>query len=315
MQDEACSSQLSWIESLVQVVLEARQQWQSALINDQELAGVSPSPNTGTAPPELVVKMDDSEHALTHMRSNKLQLLMHCLGFETNGTADQNEFAYILSGGVSEVSLRESIGVLIKTKESPLVHLENGEEITSLVSVKRKKNPKGSGEGANNSALSSEVDFEFPDNLQVKKQRTKSKKTTPSLQQGDILDEEEARARQKQRKINEQKRREGIKSALYIASSDDDSDAERDREFFEEEKKLREKMSKAAIEVRGSEDLDDEPHVSKKEKKRSYPDASTSEQKRARISKSSGESDEDALESDASSPSSASDKEMRPEDG
>ncbi|KAK6341758.1 Topoisomerase 1-associated factor 1, variant 2 [Orbilia brochopaga] len=312
IQDEACSNQLPWIESVMQIALEERKRWQSALANDQEITGVSPS--LGPAASEFVVSFDDPEHVLAHVTSNKLQLLMSCLGFQANGTADQNEFAYILPSAVSGENLQESIDILLRTKQSPLSHLENGEDISSCVRVKRRKRPQSLGEEENDAILSSEGDFEFPDNLREKKQRGRSKKAASSRQERDMLDEEEARARREQRKINEQKRREGIKSALYIASSDDDSDVERDREFFEEEKKLREKMSRAAIEAPGGEDLDDGPHVAqkkKKKKKRSNSDGSAGEQKRARISLSSSESEGDASQGKGSD--NPSDEEMRAE--
>ncbi|KAJ6262804.1 hypothetical protein Dda_1361 [Drechslerella dactyloides] len=311
LQDEACSSQFSWIESVIRIALEERTRWQATLPGDQEIDGVLPSLGTDTTPPEFVVKFDDPGHALTHFTNNKLQLLMTCLGFETNGT-DQDNFAYILPGAISSEILQENIEALLRAKQSPLTHLESGEDISSCVRVKRRKQPKGSGQEDNKAALSSDEDFEFPDNLREKKRR-RSKKTASSRQRGALdEDEDEAEARRERRKDKERERRGIIKSALYIASSDDESDAERDRVFFEKEKKQREEASTTAIESLGDEGSKEEPQASKK-KKRSHPDGATGEQKRARISPSSSESEGNV--SGEGRIADSSDEEMEPELG
>lgn len=61
------------------------------------------------------------------------------------------------------------------------------------------------------------------------------------------LDEDELATKQSQKKFKEEEKRRKIKSSLLIAESDEESDEERDRLFFESELKLRKAMETASI--------------------------------------------------------------------
>ncbi|EWC44183.1 hypothetical protein DRE_06928 [Drechslerella stenobrocha 248] len=267
LQDDKCHDQLAWIESVCNRAIGERDLWQKDASVSQTASPTESLALQTTEVPNIFVRFDDSKHALMHFLSSRLQLLMKVMGFEINGR-DESSFAYVLPNIVSAATFRENIALLLKNKNAPISQLEDGESILSCIRTQQRKgtreqegrNHDNGGDGNNDSDLSplpSEGDFDFPDNLPEKKSRRREKGRLSS-QQKIPLGEDEVRERR------ERERRKGIKSAVYIASSDDDSDAERDREFFEKEQSLRDAMSRATIEALGDQHLGGDTGASKK---------------------------------------------------
>ncbi|KAF3938364.1 hypothetical protein ABW19_dt0205474 [Dactylella cylindrospora] len=241
MLDETCSDQLGWVESILENCRTERKNIEDGSLSSSENV---------TAMPVITIRFNDSTQTLKHLMSSKLQLLMEVVGFKAEGENEHN-FGYVLAGDVSASTLQESLSDFLAAKQSPITDVEIGDSAAALVVKKAKprvakKVPSGGSDTDNDTQedLSSDA-YEFPDNLPGGSSNPRNKKSKSSRRRRP-LDEAEAEARREQRKLKEKERRKGIKSALYISSSDDDSDVER-HEFFENERKLREAMSKATI--------------------------------------------------------------------
>ncbi|KAF3934377.1 hypothetical protein ABW20_dc0100868 [Dactylellina cionopaga] len=312
LQDDKCKNELVWIELALNKITESNEgkQQTSLPVEARELAG---SLHSLTEPPTIVIKIDDPERALLHLSSNKLQLLMRVLDFVPEGR-DQDEFAYTLTSKVTAAGLRGNLVIFLKYKNNTIFNL-GGDAIEAYVQIKqrqRAETTEKSSHGDNeerNWDYSEDDDFEFPDNLNGGGlQQSRNKGTGYSSRQKRKLDEDELAARREERKRKERERRKGIKSALYIASSDDDSDIDGDPEFFEKERKLREAMSKATIEAIGSNYIEGDA-VQAATKKRSSGDAPARQLKRARTTFSDSQSDEHLSDSEAISVSNAESEE------
>lgn len=98
-----------------------------------------------------------------------------------------------------------------------------------------------------------EEEFLFPDNPRRKSKdilrelKARRKRKRGSDDEVDEVDEEAAARRRAAREAAARDRRLKIKSEAYIRDSDDESDTERDRLFFEQEEKLRKKTAEDHI--------------------------------------------------------------------
>ncbi|KAF3152753.1 Topoisomerase 1-associated factor 1 [Orbilia oligospora] len=272
-QDDVCCKQFGWVERVLYCVVEERRGWETK----------DPSVHPNQDPGDLrklcpiAVKFEGDSHTQLHFSSNKLQLLMKVLDFEPEGSHPQ-EFCYVLPDTVSFQTLQESITTFLRYMKSPISEFGDGKALADCFTMKRKKfelkSSDSNGEWKKDSA-SEAFEPEFPDNLKARKSRS-TKGPGVRLAKKMNMDENEAHRRHEERKLKERERRRGIKSGLYIGSSDDDSDYERDQEFFEKERVLREAMSKATLHADGN----GQPDVPLARQKRSILDETARDSKR-----------------------------------
>ncbi|RVD85213.1 uncharacterized protein DFL_003541 [Arthrobotrys flagrans] len=274
-QDDAYSKQFDWVERVLYQAVEER--------GREEIRSSPAHPDEGSdflgKLHPIVIEFEGDSHAQVHFSSNKLQLLMKVLDFEPEGTRS-GEFCYLLPNTVSSQTIQENITAFLQYRKSPISGFEDGRALEDCFTIKRNKlgiKPSDPTEEYDTDSLGDEFDFEFPDNLKDRKSRS-TKGLGMGSKKKKAIDENEARRRRQERKLKEMERRQGIKSGLYIGSSDDDSDFERDREFFENERVLREAMSKATINTEGSGQLE----VPAAHKKRSMLEETARESKRLR---------------------------------
>ncbi|KAF3121617.1 Topoisomerase 1-associated factor 1 [Orbilia oligospora] len=283
-QDDVCCKQFGWVERVLYCVVEERRGWETK----------DPSVHPNQDPGDLrklcpiAVKFEGDSHTQLHFSSNKLQLLMKVLDFEPEGSHPQ-EFCYVLPDTVSFQTLQESITTFLRYMKSPISEFGDGKALADCFTMKRKKfelkSSDSNGEWKKDSA-SEAFEPEFPDNLKARKSRS-TKGPGVRLAKKMNMDENEAHRRREERKLKERERRRGIKSGLYIGSSDDDSDYERDQEFFEKERVLREAMSKATLHADGN----GQPDVPLARQKRSILDETARESKRLKTKLNSDGSD------------------------
>ncbi|KAK6518527.1 Topoisomerase 1-associated factor 1 [Arthrobotrys conoides] len=247
-QDDACSKQFDWVEMVLYRVVKERENGGVG----EALAHSNEDPYGLRKLRPIAVMFEGDTQTQLHFSSNKLQLLMKVLGFEPEGFRLE-EFCYVLPNTISVQALQESTAAFLKYRKSPLSVFEDGKALADCFTMKRKKpgpKPSDSNEEYITDSPSEVFESEFPDNLKDRKSRSTSGLGVRSKKKI-AIDESEARRRRQERKLKERERRRGIKSGLYIGSSDDDSDNERDREFFEKERVLREAMSKATLNAEG----------------------------------------------------------------
>ncbi|KAK6543237.1 Topoisomerase 1-associated factor 1 [Orbilia ellipsospora] len=258
LRDEKEKPELGWIETAIQRTIQVRQE---AQITSGHASETFEDSDKVSGLPTIVIKFDNDSQALLHLLSNRLQLLMRCLDFTPEGTTS-NTFAYILSDSLSTPKLLENMEIFVRYKQLKDSELEIEDELGKYVKTTKKQRVPRNPETSNSSSATEyeqtlgtidDEGFQFPDNLRSIHRKKRKRATSPGdvlrTKQGKLLDESEARARREERHRKERERRMGIKSSLYIASSDDDSDVERDREFLENERKLREAMEKVTADA------------------------------------------------------------------
>ncbi|KAF3195016.1 Topoisomerase 1-associated factor 1 [Orbilia oligospora] len=283
-QDDVCCKQFGWVERVLYCVVEERRGWE---IKD---SSVHPNQDPGDLRKlcPIAVKFEGDSHTQLHFSSNKLQLLMKVLDFEPEGSHPR-EFCYVLPDTVSFQTLQESITTFLRYMKSPISEFGDGKALVDCFTMKREKIELKSSDsnGERKKDPGSEAfEPEFPDNLKARKSRS-TKGPGVRLAKKMNMDENEAHRRREERKLKERERRRGIKSGLYIGSSDDDSDYERDQEFFEKERVLREAMSKATLHAEGN----GQPDVPLARQKRSILDETAREPKRLKTTFNSDGSD------------------------
>ncbi|KAK6357792.1 Topoisomerase 1-associated factor 1, variant 3 [Orbilia blumenaviensis] len=271
-QHDTCRKQFDWVETVLYRAAEERAREMGAISTstsfDEGYDGMDKLRS-------IVIEFENTDQARLHFLSSELQLVMSVLGFASEGSR-YDEFCYILPNDISPQILQGNITAFLQYRKSPISELDGRTLEDCLTARRRRSEAADTGLPDEFDADSVDEEFEFPDNLRDIKSGGTAKSRVSKKRRA--IDESEARRRRHERKAKERERRQGIKSGLYIASSDDDSDVERDREFFENERVLREAMSKATINGEGNSETEKRrPH-----KKRSMLEETAREPKRLR---------------------------------
>lgn len=189
-------------------------------------------------------------------RNGRLKLLMRLVGFELFGDEDVLGASWIVPSGVSASQLAECKATIEQYEQTPWEGMDENEDAEDMIRRARNKDKKAQedDEDAPRDAFiddsEGEEEFMFPDNPRKKKARNileelraKRKRKRGETDEGeDDIDDELAAKRRAARAAAARERRLKIKSEAYIRDSDDESDAERDRLFFEKEEEVRKKQ-------------------------------------------------------------------------
>jgi len=146
---------------------------------------------------------------------------------------DDPEAIWEMPAGVTADDLEANLRLLKQYIDEP-PSFEEGKTAADL--LRRKVVRKETYNDSDESSISDSNDEGSSDGRHKTKKRRKRRE----------LDEAEIEERRERRRMADLEKRAIIKSAVRIVDSDDDSDAE--REFFEREKELRERMARKAVE-------------------------------------------------------------------
>lgn len=207
--------------------------------------------------PSYITVWPTSDDIRTAVFKNaRLKLLMRLVGFELLGDEDSLGAPWIIPGTLSAESLAGSKAVIEQYEKSPWQSEVQDEDVEDLLRRSRKqvKNMHDDEETHHDGFLDDsegEEEFMFPDNPRKKRsknalddlkaQRRKRKRDRDDEGEEEV-DEELAARRRAAREAALRDRRRKIKSEAYIRDSDDESDEERDRLFFEKEEQVRQKQ-------------------------------------------------------------------------
>jgi hypothetical protein len=146
---------------------------------------------------------------------------------------DEPDAIWLIPATTTTADLETNFRLLKQYIDEPPV-FEDGKTAADL--LRRKAAPKPLREYTDDSSLS---DSSNSDSSGKPRKPTKKRKRRQ-------LDDAEIEARKEKRRLADLEKRASIKSAARIMDSDDDEDAE--REFFERERELRERMERRALE-------------------------------------------------------------------
>jgi replication fork protection complex subunit Tof1/Swi1 len=208
---------------------------------------------------------------------------MSLIGFQRIGDNDDPDASWVIPSTLSADQLKQALDLIKKIEFSPPL-FDDGREAGDLI---RRKSAGAGGRRREvfddeDHGIDDEEDEElFPmggptamkksDALEeLKKTRRRRRKEGSGEDQDNGPTDEQLKARADARRARELEKHRKIKSELFVHDSDEESDEERDRAFFEAEEKLRER-SKIAImkELLGVRRSNDKPAKSTKTTKSS----------------------------------------------
>jgi replication fork protection complex subunit Tof1/Swi1 len=208
----------------------------------------------------IVVKADNSARKIAMFKNGHLRLLMKLVGFQRIGEEDDPECPWTTPSSLSADQLKQSLDLVKKFEFSPPV-FDDGREagdfikrVSAGTAPRRKAVFDDEDDGIDNDS-EEELLFEpggptamkKSDPLEaLKKNRRRRRKEGSEDPEANHLTDEQLKARAEARQHRELEKNRKIKSELYVHDSDEEDDEERDRLFFQQEEKLRDK-SKIAI--------------------------------------------------------------------
>jgi replication fork protection complex subunit Tof1/Swi1 len=208
----------------------------------------------------LVVKADSSARKIAMFKNGHLRLLMTLVGFRRIGEEDDPEGSWIVPSHLSADQLKESLDLVKEFEFSPPV-FDDGQEAGDFI----RRKPAGS--TSRRKAVFDDEDDGIDDDDDeellfpvggptamkksealeaLKKNRRRRRKEGSEDPEINHLSDEQLNVRAELRRQRELEKDRKIKSDLFVHDSDEETDEERDKIFYEQEAKLREK-SKIAI--------------------------------------------------------------------
>ncbi|KAH8690943.1 putative DNA repair protein [Talaromyces proteolyticus] len=175
-------------------------------------------------PTPIDVKASDDSMRTAMYRNGRLRLLMRLVGLERLGTEDIMGAPWIVPSALTSKELEEVKSIIDKCLENPATEFD-GQDPRDQIRRIPTAEPK---EMQHQSTL--DVHFE-----QLKKNRRKRRRDEDK----EPLDDETLEERRRNREENARERQAKIKSDLFVHDSDDESDEDADRDFFEREEMTR----------------------------------------------------------------------------
>ncbi|KAF7530460.1 hypothetical protein G7054_g9561 [Neopestalotiopsis clavispora] len=257
--DKEMAHHIKWVRDQLGAAETERRAWETAdkALQSVEATGASNAEQTeGTTvqkeASDIFVRPDDDARRVAMFKNPHLRLLMKLVGFERLApTVDETpESAWIIPAALTADQLKESLDLISKAEFDPPT-FEEGKLAEDQ--LRRKTAPRAPRKKAVFDDDESGIDDDemlFPaggptarpaDHSDV----DKPKKIRRRREKKEITEEErEDRARKRRQREKEKARR--FKSDVYVHASDDETDEERDREFFAREAELRKKQKSIA---------------------------------------------------------------------
>ncbi|OCT47582.1 Topoisomerase 1-associated factor 1 [Cladophialophora carrionii] len=257
---------VQWIKKILGKAFDERHAWEAeaeareaAMAETAEKDGATLPEEIAFGRPSSVTVHPTSEDIKTAMfRDGRLKLLMRLVGFEMLGDEDVLGASWIVPGSVSAAQLSVHKATVEQYEQTPWQSNDESESAEDMLRRASRTNKESfdDGEDAPRDGFiddsEGEEDFLSPDNPRPKKSKNiiAELKARRKRKRGDVddddsadeVDEEAAARRRAKRAAAELERRRKIKSEAYIRDSEDESDAEKDRLFFENEEKLRQRF-------------------------------------------------------------------------
>ncbi|OAP58745.1 hypothetical protein AYL99_07835 [Fonsecaea erecta] len=254
-----------WVKTMLGNAFDERHAWEAeaetrraAIIEAAQKDGEDSPNNVDVGKPSYITVHPSSEDIKMAMFKNgRLKLLMRLVDFEMQGDEDVLGASWIIPGHISAGQLSEHKATIERYEQTPWQGDDGDEDAEDM--IRRARNKEKTRQDDEDGALrgtflddsEGEEEFLFPDNPRKKKAknamaelRAKRKRKRGEEEDGeDDIDEELAAERRAARRAAALDRRRKIKSEAYIRDSDDESDAEKDREFFEKEEQMRTKYA------------------------------------------------------------------------
>jgi replication fork protection complex subunit Tof1/Swi1 len=261
------SDSLAWLKKIMLDAKDERQAWQDleiarkavareAVANAAEsaegaISSVEAEDDSEPRAPSILVRPDTGERRKALFKDNKLRLLMTLCGFKRLGDTEDPEASWVIPTSVEPAKLEEAVKIINGHEFDPPTFEDERTAESFLRSKaaaerameKRVRTAAFDDDSDNGIDFDEEFEFEAGGPTNRKSELEKLKKTRKirrrkevgSDDEEDGLSEEMRKKRRDERRLAELEKRRKIKSEMYVHSSDDATDEERDKEFFAQE--------------------------------------------------------------------------------
>lgn len=313
--------QIDWVCKTLASAADERQSWEAeasareAPSQSETTTDQSKPPDTASKAPSIVVTPDSDSTRLAMFKDARLRLLMNLSGFGRLGFDDEPGATWIIPSSIPSADLRHTQHVVEQHRKDPIFEYGEEDPMSAEEMLRRKPTEKAKlveydddsdGDGIV-SDTNMQEEFLFPPGgptnkpnphhtaLNALKKKRRKRHTVASEGEGGLDDETRQERRRAREKVDLEKRWK-IKSAEFVKDSDDESDEDRDRDFFAREEARRqgqgEKVREALMAGRVSRTVEGEkvkPAVKSNKRK---SDA-TGSSKRRKKRKGSSDADDD----------------------
>ncbi|KAK3351607.1 timeless protein-domain-containing protein [Neurospora tetraspora] len=268
--DKQQTEHLQWLKDQLTSAMSERQAWENV---DKAMATATEGAADGeaadessnkSAPPHITIRPDTEARRTAMFKNPHLRLLMRLVGMERlTPTLDETpDSTWILPGNHTAEAIQDTIDLINKAEFSPPTFEDGGSAEDQL----RRKSAAASrrtraayddddeevrgflGDDDDEGGIGE--DFLFapggptarkPDaRPQKKRQRRRRREAGSGDEEEEGVSDEVLAEQARKRREKELEKMRKIKSEMYVHASDDETDDERDREFFEREKKRQE---------------------------------------------------------------------------
>ena len=247
---------LQWVVSILSDAADERQSWETeAAATGSEVNGAGYSDATAenchvSEAPSIVVSTPNEDIRMALFKNARLRLLMTLSGFKRLGEDDEPGATWLIPSSVSSENLRTVRDLIEKHRMDPRFQYGDEEKVLAE-DLLRRKTSEGTkraeyDDDSDGSDMIGDEEFLFsagrltrkPESREAILERLTKKRRKRRVSKGEI-DDETLEARRKARARADLERRRGIKSTEFIHDSDEESDEERDKEFFAKEQARR----------------------------------------------------------------------------
>ena len=249
--------QVDWVSKVLSSAVEERQSWESEALARQEQSQSGPEADseipadqreTTSKAPSIVVTPDTESLRSAMFKEARLRLLMTLSGMERLGIEDEPNATWIIPSSLTSAQLRHTHETIEQHRKNPIFEYGDDDPLAAEEMLRRKPSEKtqkaeydddsdddgiDSDNDADNEFLfpfSGPVDRPNPHHTALdalKAKRRKRRHSNPVE-----IDDETLEARRKARQKADLEKARKVKSAEFVADSDDESDEERDQTFF-----------------------------------------------------------------------------------
>lgn len=235
---------VSWVRDEVKRAAEEREAWEQSEEARRQQQGETEGEDA--APPSTALGIflqpgDSEERKLALFKDKHLRLLLTALGYQRLGVAEDMEASWLLPTDLTSAKLHELHAQIQQAEFDPPTF--DGQSATDMTK------PKGSYVRRETTGPFGDAgEIMFPPNLPEKRKQRDGDEEAPKkkrrLQRKNAEDptESEVERRAQRRKEKERERNAKYRSKLFVTASDDESDEERDAEFFRLEEQRRQKQ-------------------------------------------------------------------------
>ena len=251
--------QIDWVMKTLASAACERQSWEAEETARQELEpsfspGIPQQQKLGSKAPSVVVTPDTEATRIAMFKDSNLRLLMALVGFERLSIEDEPNATWIIPSSLTSADLKHTRETIEQHRNKPVFEYGEEDPMTAEELLRRKPTEKpkraeydddseGDGIVSDNNV---EEEFLFPPNQRMShksaldelKKKRRKRHTVLSGDESE-LDEATRESRRKARELADLEKRRKIKSHDFVRDSDEETDEERDREFFAREEARR----------------------------------------------------------------------------